>query len=88
MSSQPTLPQIEPSIRQEIGVMLGFMAIFALVITSFAITWKAKNKKQAEREDARAKELTERGFGPRDYGVGEKEKGVVREVKEERRERI
>jgi hypothetical protein len=70
------LPEIQANTRQEIGVIVGFIAIFALVITTFTLTWRAKNKTQAAREERRQAELRENGFGPRGGLRGEKEKGV------------
>lgn len=70
------LPEIQSNIRQEIGVMVGFMALFALVITTFTIAWRAKNKKQAMREEQRQAELRENGFGMKGGLRGEKEKGM------------
>jgi hypothetical protein len=76
MSSPSTLPEIQSNTRQEVGVMVGFMVIFALVITAFAITWRMKNKRQAALEEQRQAELREKGFGMRGGLPGEKEKGV------------
>lgn len=75
-NQQPKLPMIESNIRQEIGVMIGFMGVFALVITIFTITWRAKNKRQAAVEEQRQRELHEKGFGMRGGLRGDKEKGV------------
>jgi hypothetical protein len=76
MSQQMKLPEIQSNIRQEIGVMIGFMAVFALVITTFTITWRMKNKKQAALEEQRQAELRQNGFGMKRGLRGEKEKGV------------
>jgi len=70
------LPEIQSDTRQEIGVMIGFIAIFILVITTFTITWRMKNKRQSALEEQRQAELREKGFGMRGGLRGEKEKGV------------
>jgi hypothetical protein len=75
MSSTKTpLPLIQAHINQEIGVMVGFIAIFGLVLATFAVMWRSYNKKQAEKEEVRKRELVERGFGMKGNGL-EKEKG-------------
>jgi hypothetical protein len=76
MSQQMKLPEIESNTRQEIGVMIGFMAVFAIVITTFTLAWRAKNKKQAALEEQRQAELREHGFGMKGELRGEKDKGV------------
>lgn len=76
MSSKVTLPEIQSNTGQEIGVMVGFIAVFLLVITTFAITWRMKNKRQSALEEQRQAELRDKGFGMRDGLRGEKEKGV------------
>jgi hypothetical protein len=70
------LPEIESNTRQEIGVMIGFMVVFAIVIITFTISWRAKNKKQAALEEQRQAELREHGFGMKEGLRGEKDKGV------------
>jgi hypothetical protein len=80
--SQPTkLPMIESNTYQEIGVMVGFMAIFVIVIISFAVVWRSKNKRQAQKEEMRRRELNEKGFGISGGGLkggpGGREKGKV-----------
>jgi hypothetical protein len=70
------LPEIQSDTRQEIGVMIGFIAVFALVIATFTITWRIKNKRQSAIEEQRQAELHEKGFGTRGGLRGEKEKGV------------
>jgi hypothetical protein len=76
MSAPTALPEIQSNTRQEIGVMVGFMAVFALVITTFTITWWMNNKRQSALEEQRQAELREKGFGMRGRLRGEKEKGV------------
>jgi hypothetical protein len=75
-ADQPKLSEIEANIRQEIGVMVGFMAVFALVIITFAVVWRMKNKRQAVVEEQRQRELHEKGFGMRGGLRGDREKGV------------
>jgi hypothetical protein len=76
MSAPTALPEIQSNTRQEIGVMVGFMAVFALVITTFTIAWRMKNKRQSALEEQRQAELREKGFGMKGGLRGEKEKGV------------
>jgi hypothetical protein len=76
MSSSMTLPEIQSNTRQEIGVMVGFIAVFLLVIAAFTVTWRRKNKRQSALEEQRQAELREKGFGMRSGLSGEKEKGV------------
>jgi hypothetical protein len=62
--------------------MVGFIAIFALVITTFAIVWRGKNKRQARLEEQRQRELVEKGFGMRGGLGGDRdgEKGAIRDA--------
>ena len=77
MSQQlPKLPEIQSNTRQEVGVMVGFMAIFANVTTTFAIVWRTKNKRQAAVEEQRQRELHEKRLGMTGGLRGGKENGV------------
>lgn len=83
MSQPTTLPMIQSNTRQEIGVMVGFMAVFAIVLTSFTVVWRSKNKRQAQKEEMRRRELNEKGFGISGGLKGEpggREKGKVAEA--------
>jgi hypothetical protein len=61
--SNPKLPLIKANIRQEIGIMIGFMAVFVIVISCFALVWRAQNAKQSRAEAQLKRGLQERGFG-------------------------
>lgn len=73
--SEKELPMIHAKVSQEIGVMVGFMALFGIVIASYGIFWHTKNKVQERKEEERKRELMDRGFGMSGHG-GEKKAGA------------
>lgn len=79
MADEVHLPVLHVKAKQEIGIMMGFIAIFALVIAAYGIFMRGKDKIQAKHEEERKRELVERGYGLKNHGSGaarEKNKSV------------
>lgn len=63
VAKPPKLPMLHANNRQEIGVMVGFIALFLIVTAVFSILWSAKNKRHDKHEVDRQRELKEQGWG-------------------------
>ncbi|KAF5014950.1 hypothetical protein F66182_13887 [Fusarium sp. NRRL 66182] len=50
------------NIRQELGIMFGFMAACILTVAVYYIFWQASQRRAAARDEARRKDLRARGF--------------------------
>ncbi|KFY25164.1 hypothetical protein V493_04804 [Pseudogymnoascus sp. VKM F-4281 (FW-2241)] len=62
-AKSPKLPMLHANNKQEIGVMIGFIALFLIVTALFSILWSAKNKRHDKEEVERQRDLKERGWG-------------------------
>ncbi len=54
---------IKANLGHELGLMFGFIALFAIVLALFSTFWISKNKRQAHLEHERQEDLKSRGFG-------------------------
>lgn len=89
----PALPFIHADIKQEIGVLVGFIALFAIVTAVFAFFWQVKNKRQAVIEEERQRVLQDKGFGtqgwsgPKDLKADTEKSNAGLEIEQEERVR-
>ena len=68
--NEPTGPYNPgPGTPHEVGVMIGFMAIFVLVTTVYLVLWKIGNKKGEAKERERKQILHEETTNPRNTRV-------------------
>ncbi|KFY02805.1 hypothetical protein O988_01894 [Pseudogymnoascus sp. VKM F-3808] len=63
VAETPKLPMLHANIRQEIGIMIGFISLFVIVTSVFAYLWRAKNKRYDVLEVDRLKGMQEQGWG-------------------------
>ncbi|OBT77790.1 hypothetical protein VF21_03805 [Pseudogymnoascus sp. 05NY08] len=63
VADTPKLPMLHANNRQEIGVMVGFIAVFIIVTALFSFLWSSKNKRHDTFEVERQRGLKEQGWG-------------------------
>ncbi|KFY43687.1 hypothetical protein V494_01845 [Pseudogymnoascus sp. VKM F-4513 (FW-928)] len=63
MVDTPKLPTLNANVRQEVGIMVGFIALFILVTAIFSFLWSSKNKRHDKIEVERQRDLKEKGWG-------------------------
>lgn len=63
VADTPKLPMLHANNRQEIGIMVGFIAVFLIVTATFSFLWSAKNKRHDKLEVERQRDLKEQGWG-------------------------
>src|SRR5690554_894145 len=68
----PKLPMLEANINQEIGILVGFVALFMISTIAFSVGWNIKNKRQALKEVERQRVLNENGWGLQGWHGSEK----------------
>ena len=68
--NEPTGPfHAGPGTGHEIGVMIGFMAIFVLITVAYLLAWSMGNKKDDAKERQRREDLHEQMTNPRSTKV-------------------
>ncbi|KAL9128426.1 MAG: hypothetical protein Q9217_002888 [Psora testacea] len=71
-TNEPTGPyHAGPGTAHEIGVMIGFIAIFFLITAVYLVLWKIGNKKGEAKERERRQILHEKTTNPRDTSITE-----------------
>jgi hypothetical protein len=79
MADEPQVPLIVPNTRQEIGVLVGVLALFIIVTLAFKEFRHVKNKRDDAKEVERQRVIREKGLGPLGSSEGEgKSEEVVR----------
>jgi hypothetical protein len=72
----PDHPKLEPitnpPMGQEIGILVGFIALFILTLIAFSVFWVAKNRVQAKKEFERSEKLKADGWGLKGWTGSEK----------------
>ncbi|KFY53201.1 hypothetical protein V496_07806 [Pseudogymnoascus sp. VKM F-4515 (FW-2607)] len=63
VADTPKLPMLHANNGQEIGIMVGFIALFIIVTAVFSVLWSSKNKRHDKLEVDRQRELKEAGWG-------------------------
>ncbi|OBT39722.1 hypothetical protein VE00_09882 [Pseudogymnoascus sp. WSF 3629] len=63
VAETPKLPMLHANKRQEIGIMVGFIALFIIVAALFSYLWSSKNKRHDKVEVERQRDLKEQGWG-------------------------
>lgn len=63
VAETPKLPMLHANNRQEIGIIVGFIALFIIVTALFSYLWSSKNKRHDKVEVERQRDLKEQGWG-------------------------
>ncbi|KFY09359.1 hypothetical protein V491_08237 [Pseudogymnoascus sp. VKM F-3775] len=63
VAETPKLPMLHAKVRQEVGIMVGFIALFIIVTAVFSFLWNSKNTRHDKLEVERQRDLKAQGWG-------------------------
>ncbi|MCJ1343206.1 hypothetical protein MMC31_001398 [Peltigera leucophlebia] len=71
-ATKTATPARSYSIRHEVGVMAGFIALFIIASVAYGAASRIANARSLRREVDRREQLTQKGFGATGYASAEK----------------